>query len=61
MHHVVRFVRHTVTGEYRAVCTCGWSLSETRLEDVQSAAAVHDLRQLPEIAEVVPYKSGLPD
>lgn len=57
-HHTIRFLRHTVTGEHRAVCTCGWSMTGD-LETVQTVASVHDLRMMPEETEIVPFQSGL--
>ena len=57
--HTIRFFRHTVSGQYCATCTCGRSMTEDSLRDVQTWAACHDLDDLPEIVETVPYESGL--
>jgi len=59
--HVIRFFRHTVSGQHCAVCTCGRSITENSLQDVQTWAACHDLQELPEQPATVPYQSGLPD
>ena len=56
--HTVRFFRHTVSGEHCAACTCGRTITGD-LETCQTWAAVHDLRELPAVAEHVPYRSGL--
>lgn len=58
--HTIRFLRHTVSGEHCAVCTCGRTITG-ELETCQRWAAVHDLQELPDIVEQVPYASGLSD
>ena len=59
MTHVIRFFRHTMTGESVAMCTCGRSMTARDLKDVQTWADCHALAQLPEIPEIVPFASGL--
>jgi hypothetical protein len=56
--HAVRFFRHTVSGEHCAACTCGRTITGD-LETCRTWAAVHDLRELPDIVAQVPYRSGL--
>lgn len=45
--HQVHVQRNREAGEYRAICTCGWSKAGPRLEAVEMAAAVHDLDPVP--------------
>ena len=61
MSHYVRFTRHTVTGETRATCTCGWSSCADR-ETVKITAEHHlakdEPAKLPR-AETLGFVSGL--
>lgn len=60
--HTVRFLRSTTEpGQYRAVCTCGWSIQGER-DFVQGRAATHDLDELEEPPlRQEGFVSGLPD
>ncbi len=60
--HTIRFLRSTSEpGEYRAVCTCGWSIGGT-LEHIQTRAATHDLDEIEEPPlRRAGFVSGLPD
>lgn len=42
--HTVRFERNTANNRWRARCSCGWARYGER-EEVQTAAASHDLEQ----------------
>lgn len=44
MSHHIRFTRHTVTGETRCTCTCGWSYCGDR-ETAQIVGQDHHDRQ----------------
>lgn len=56
MTHNVRFTRHTVTGETRATCECGWSSCADR-ETVQLTAEDH-LRRGEDIRPARLVKEG---
>lgn len=61
--HSIRFFRcPEEAGEFRAVCTCGWSIRGT-LEEIQSRAATHDLDEdAPKSSPEKPgFVSGLPE
>jgi hypothetical protein len=39
MAHEVKFERSTITGEYRAICRCGWGRNHKSLEELQAMLA----------------------
>lgn len=59
--HSCRFFRCIdEPGEYRAVCTCGWSIRGD-LEYIQGRAATHDLDEIREPPlKTTGFVSGLP-
>lgn len=61
MKHHVSYSRDPASGETRATCTCGWSAADEDRTALSKRAAYHDLQQLPDIPEKVPFKSGLKD
>lgn len=61
--HEVRFYRDTTeSNSYKAICTCGWTISGVALEYAQRRSATHDLEQIEEPPlKVEGFVSGLPD
>jgi hypothetical protein len=43
--HKVLFYRNPISGVFRAVCSCGWSLTDANADWVRGRAAVHDLME----------------
>ena len=60
--HTTRFFRCIdEPGEYRAVCTCGWSMRAEDLATLQMRAATHDLDDIEEAPlKQTGFISGLP-
>jgi hypothetical protein len=44
MHNVL-FYRNPISRQFRAVCSCGWTLTDADEKWVQERVAVHDLNQ----------------
>lgn len=45
--HHTRFERNTITGLYRATCTCGWFDVRSNLTELQLHASTHDVAWQP--------------
>lgn len=58
MTHHIRFTCHTVTGETRATCTCGSSITGDKLDVAQWANYHLDRKGIDELKPLAPLDRG---